>query len=90
MRRLLRRLLYWIIPELRLLRDNNYDFSKLLRYKDQYDESKHIYIYAPFSLNETNIGNYTYISKNLKEIPIAEKPDEDNTISYIAKYEDTD
>lgn len=64
MRRLLRRMLYWIIPELRLLRDKNYDFSKLLRYNDQYDESKHIHIYAPFSLNETNIGNYTYISKN--------------------------
>jgi len=32
--------------------------------------------------------NYTYISKYLKEIPIYEKPDEDNTISYAAKYED--
>ena len=32
--------------------------------------------------------NYTYISKNLKEIPIPEKPDEDNTISYAAKYEE--
>ena len=31
--------------------------------------------------------NYTYISKNLKEIPIPEKPDEDNTISYTSKYE---
>ena len=31
--------------------------------------------------------NYTYISKNLKEIPIPEKPDEDNTISYTTKYE---
>ena len=39
--------------------------------------------------NETAYSiNYTYISKNLKEIPVAEKPDEDNTISYIAKYED--
>ena len=32
--------------------------------------------------------NYVYASKNLKEIPIPEKPDEDNTISYTAKYED--
>jgi hypothetical protein len=32
--------------------------------------------------------NYTYISKYLKEIPISEKPDEDNTISYTAKYEE--
>ena len=32
--------------------------------------------------------NYTYTSKYLKEIPVPEKPDEDNTISYVAKYED--
>ena len=32
--------------------------------------------------------NYIYTSKNLKEIPIPEKPDEDNTISYMKKYEE--
>ena len=32
--------------------------------------------------------NYIYTSKNLKEIPIPEKPDEDNTVSYAAKYEE--
>ena len=32
--------------------------------------------------------NYIYCSKYLKEIPVPEKPDEDNTISYSAKYED--
>ena len=32
--------------------------------------------------------NYIYTSKNLKEIPVPEKPDEDNTISYAAKYEE--
>ena len=32
--------------------------------------------------------NYIYTSKNLKEIPIPEKPDEDNTISYTAKDEE--
>ena len=32
--------------------------------------------------------NYIYASKNLKEIKIPEKPDEDNTISYTAKYEE--
>ena len=34
--------------------------------------------------------NYTYISKNLKELPIPEKPDEDNTISYHAHYEENE
>ena len=39
--------------------------------------------------NETAYSiNQTYISKNLKEIPISEKPDEDNTVSYIVNYED--
>ena len=32
--------------------------------------------------------NYVYASKNLKEIPILEKPDEDISISYTSKYED--
>ena len=32
--------------------------------------------------------NYIYASKNLKEIPVPEKPDEDINISYTAKYEE--
>ena len=46
------------------------------------------YQYNP-ELKETYYSiNYCYTSKNLKEIPIPEKPDEDNTISYTSKYED--
>ena len=32
--------------------------------------------------------NYIYSSKNLKEIPVPEKPDEDINMSYTAKYEE--
>ena len=32
--------------------------------------------------------NYIYTSKSIKKIPVPERPDEDNTISYRAKYED--
>ena len=32
--------------------------------------------------------SYIYASKYLKEIPITENPDEDNTISYMKKYEE--
>ena len=40
-------------------------------------------------LKETSyIINYIYTSKNLKEIPVPEKPDEDNNISYYNKYEE--
>ena len=40
-------------------------------------------------LNETAYSiNYIYTSKNLKEIPVPKKPDEDINISYMAKYEE--
>ena len=40
-------------------------------------------------LNETAYPiNYIYASKNLKEIPVPKKPDEDINISYTAKYEE--
>ena len=46
------------------------------------------YQYNP-ELKETAYSiNYVYASKNLKEIPIPQKPDEDNTVSYTSKYED--
>lgn len=64
MRGLLRKLLLWIVPELRVLRDKKYDFTQLLNYNNQYDESKHLFIYAPYSINDANIGDYTYIAKN--------------------------
>ena len=32
--------------------------------------------------------NYIYTSKSIKKIPVPERQDEDNTISYTAKYED--
>ena len=39
--------------------------------------------------NETAYSiNYIYASKNLKEIPVPEKPDEDSNISYTEKYEE--
>ena len=64
MRRLLRKLLYWIVPELYMLRDKDYEFSRLLRYKNRFDESKHVLIYAPYSVNESSIGEYSYIAIN--------------------------
>ena len=32
--------------------------------------------------------NYIYSSKNLKSIPVPEKPDQDNNISYYTKYQE--
>ena len=67
--------------------EDNKRFSILFRTENM---NKPI-IYSQYNpeKNETAYSiNYTYISKTLKEIPIPDKPDEDNTISYIAKYED--
>lgn len=64
MRSRLRKLLYWILPELRILRENDTDLSVLKRNKDYVDSHKHIMLYAPYSLSDSSIGRYTYIARN--------------------------
>ena len=64
MKRLFRKILYWIIPELRILRDRNYDYSLLRQLEDKIDNIHHIIIYAPYSVSDTTIGDYTYIAPN--------------------------
>lgn len=64
MRTWLRKLLYWILPELRLFRNSEYDFSLLQKQRDFIDNVRHIILYAPYSISETEIGDYTYISNN--------------------------
>ena len=63
MRKLLKKILFWIAPELRVFKNKDLNIAPLL-YKNYYDESKHIYIYAPNSVYETSIGDYTYIAIN--------------------------
>ena len=67
--------------------DDKNSFSILFRTENM---NKPI-LYSQYNpeLKETAYSiNYTYTSKYLKEIPVPEKPDEDNNISYVAKYED--
>lgn len=64
MKRIFRKILYWIIPELRILRDRNYDFSMLLQWQNHIDNTHHIILYAPHSVSDTEIGDYTYIASN--------------------------
>ncbi len=63
MRRLLRKLLYWIAPELQSIRNSRNDFSEVSR-KNKIDNNAHKIIYAPYCVNDTEIGEYTYISEN--------------------------
>ena len=62
-RKLLRRILYWIIPELRVLRDGKHDFS-LLERENLVDEEKHTHISAPYIIDDAVIGKCTYIAPN--------------------------
>ena len=75
-------------PKLELTKDENEDNSFRILFRTE--NMNKPFIYSQFNpiLKETAYSiNYTYTSKYLKEIPVLEKPDEDNTISYVLKYE---
>ena len=63
MRKILRKLLYWILPELFVLRDKTYDISQLKR-EDYYDEENHTRVCAPYYFSDTIVGKYSYIAIN--------------------------
>ena len=44
--------------------------------------------YDPETKETAYCLNYIYSSKNLKSIPVPEKPDQDNNISYYTKYQE--
>jgi hypothetical protein len=44
--------------------------------------------YDPQSKETAYCLNYIYTSKNVRNIPVPEKPDQDNTISYYTKYQE--
>ena len=65
---------------------NNYNLNILFRTEDM--NKPILYCQYNPNLNETAYSiNYTYISKKMKAIPNPKKPDEDNNVSYVDKYE---
>ena len=63
-------------------------FSILFRTENMYKPT--LYYQYNHDLGEIAYSiNYVYSSKELKNIPIPEKPDQDNTISYYSKYEES-
>ena len=46
------------------------------------------YQYDPEKKETAYCLNYIYNSKNIKEIPVPQKPDQDSTISYYSKYQE--
>lgn len=64
MRKILRKILYWILPELRKLREKDVDFSVLKCNKNLIDTQNKIVLYAPYSFCESTVGKCTYIACN--------------------------
>ena len=62
-------------------------FSFLFR-TEKMNVPKLYYQYDPETKETAYCLNYIYSSKNLKNIPVPEKPDEDNNISYYTKYQE--
>jgi hypothetical protein len=62
-------------------------FSFLFR-TEKMNIPKLFYQYDPETKETAYCLNYIYSSKNLKNIPIPEKPDQDNNISYYTKYQE--
>ena len=77
-------------PNLEITKAEKEDENNSFRILFRTENMNKPFIYSQFNpiLKETAYSiNYTYTSKYLKEIPVPEKPDEDNTISYVLKYE---
>ena len=62
MREFLSKILCWIYPELKRLRNNDYDFSKLCSWQGNVKKEEHVVIDSIHELNNVLIGKYTYIS----------------------------
>lgn len=62
MRRLLRKMLIWIYPELGWLRNEHYDFSKLRSWQSNVKIGEHVVIEPVHRISDVSIGRYTYVS----------------------------
>lgn len=64
MRERLRKILYWILPELRILREKDTDLSVLKSTVNYVDDSRHVVMFAPYSFSDSIIGRCSYIAHN--------------------------
>lgn len=63
-RRLFRKILYWAIPELKMLRDHSFHFEWLKNNLDNSEIEPSVKLYSPYDISDSRIGRYTYIAKN--------------------------
>lgn len=64
MKKMFRKILRWIYPELGWLASADYDFSKLRSWKQNVKVGKNVRISPVYLLSDVEIGEYTYISTN--------------------------
>lgn len=64
MRPLIRKILYWIMPELKMLRDRNMHFEWLQSNQTNVDIQQQVKLSEPYNVSDSVIGRYTYIAKN--------------------------
>lgn len=64
MRPQLRKILYWILPELKILRDQHYHFDWLQNTLVDTVKGTSVMLYEPYNVSDCSIGDYTYIAKN--------------------------
>ena len=64
MRSLLQKILIWIFPQLSILRNRDYDFTKLRSWHHNVKRGKNVRIEAVSLLSDVEIGDYSYLSAN--------------------------
>lgn len=64
MRKLLRKVLRWVYPELGWLASTDYDFTKLRSWKQNVKVGKNVRISPVYLLSDVELGDYSYISAN--------------------------
>ena len=64
MREALRKLLFWVLPELKVFKEKDVDLSLLRSNRNWVDQKRRIFVYGPYSINEAHIGDYSYIAYN--------------------------
>lgn len=62
MKKLLRKILKWIYPELGWLSSPHYDFTKLRSWEHNVKKGKHVVVEPVVHLGNVTIGDYSYIS----------------------------
>lgn len=64
MRRLLQKILIKIFPELAVLKNQEYDFTKLRSWKENVSLGKNVLLSPVYLISNSEIGDYTYVSAN--------------------------